>query len=129
MTDPTTPPPGPPGPPPSQPDFGAPPPPPGGFGGPAGVPDQSGNVFGLISMIAGIVSIVLCCLYASVWAGLPAVILGVIGLNKAKEGKATNKGMAIAGIATGAVGLLIFILQLTILATFDWSQLQNMQNQ
>lgn len=126
MTDPTTPPPPPP-PPPG--DFGAPPPPPpGGFGGPAPA-DNSGNKFGLISMILGIVSLVLYCIYAGLWLGIPAVILGVLGMKKANEGQATNKGMAIAGIVTGGLGILFFILQLTLLATMDWSQLQNLQNQ
>jgi hypothetical protein len=88
----------------------APPPPQYPVGGYAVPPLQpltvgsgQGNTFGLLSMIFGIVSIpLLCCLYAGIPVGIAAVVLGIIGVNKANSGEANNKGMSIAGIACGA---------------------------
>lgn len=57
----------------------------------------------LISMILGIVSLVLCCSpVIGVILGIAAIVLGIIGL-KAPQ----RKGMAIAGLAVGIIGLLI----------------------
>jgi hypothetical protein len=53
--------------------------------------DTSGNALNIIALVAGIVSIVLCCLYAGIWGGVPAIILGVLGRKKADNGQATNK--------------------------------------
>ncbi len=125
MTDYTTPPPPPPPPPvgpPSGPPMGGPP-----MGGDpyGGVPQQPQNLFGLLALIFGIVSLVLCCLWAGVWAGIPAIVLGVLGLQKANKGLATNKPFAIAGIALGAVALLITIIAAIAGASIDPSQFQS----
>ena len=71
--------------------------------------------FGLLSMIFGIISIPLvCCVYVGLPLGIAAVVLGIVGINKANRGEADNKGMAIAGIACGAVaavsGLILLIV-------------------
>lgn len=57
------------------------------------------------SMVLGILSIVAC---LSFLGGLPAIILGVVGLKKIGNApdKLKGKGMAIAGISAGAVGTL-----------------------
>ncbi|NEE60589.1 DUF4190 domain-containing protein, partial [Streptomyces sp. SID8455] len=39
--------------------------------------------------------------------GILALIFGIIGLGRAKRGEATNRGMALAGIITGSVGIVI----------------------
>jgi hypothetical protein len=112
VTDPTMPPPPPPG--------GMPPPPPpmgdpnGAYGQPQ---DTSGNIFGILALIGGIVSIALCCVYAGIWGGVPAIILGVVGKKRADEGKATNKTLANVGFILGIIGVAIFVLQLILLAT------------
>lgn len=60
--------------------------------------------FCIASMVLGIVAIVCFCLwYIAIPCGILAIIFGILGV------KSTNKGMAIAGIITGAIGLLIFI--------------------
>jgi hypothetical protein len=131
VTDYTTPPPPPPPPPPGPPGGFPPPGPPGGFpppgppggpppydpaGGGFGMPPQKPqNAFGIAALVLGIVSIVVCCCYAGFWAGIPAIILGYLGMKKADQGLATNKPLALAGLITGAVGLLLVIV-LTILA-------------
>lgn len=81
-------------------------------------------MFGLIAMIAGIVSIVLCCVWAGLWAGIPAIVLGVIGMNKAKRGQATNRNVALVGIILGAVGLLLLLILLIVVGSTDWNQIQ-----
>jgi hypothetical protein len=146
VTDYTSPPPPPPPPPPPGPPGGYPPPgPPGGYppgppggtppfdpaGGGFGVPPQKPqNAFGIASLVLGIISIVLCCCYAGFWAGIPAAILGFLGMKKADQGQATNKPLALAGLITGAVGLVIAIVFAILAATGDfntssWRDLQN----
>ena len=41
--------------------------------------------------------------------GVLAIILGAIGRSRAKRGLATNGGIALAGLTTGAVGLVLAI--------------------
>ena len=72
-----------------------------------------GTGLGIASMVCGILSIVLIC---STYVGLPiltyaapvccivAIVLGIVQIVKNE-----SKGMAIAGIVCGAVGLLIFV--------------------
>ena len=72
-----------------------------------------GNIgFAIASLVCGILSLVCCCLTLfSVVLGLAAVILGIITIYFKYDGK----GMAIAGIATGGIGLLIGVV------AFVWS--------
>ncbi len=89
--------------------FTTPPPPP--FPGAAN--KQQG--LALASMICGITSLV-CCL--NLVTGIPAIVLGIIAMNKEKADPANygGKGMALAGVITGGLGVLLgifwFILQL-----------------
>ena len=88
---------------------------------PMGASGQS-NTFGLLSMIFGIVSIpLLCCLYIGMPIGIAAVVLGVIGVNKANSGEANNKGMSVAGIACGGSGLLLGLLWIIAIVGFNAS--------
>ena len=77
------------------------PPPPAAFPGAA---KQQGLAIG--SLVCGILSIV-CCL--GLFTGIPAVVLGVIAMNKEKADPATygGKGMAMAGAITGGLGILL----------------------
>lgn len=62
------------------------------------------NVLGIVSLVLGILSIVLfCCGWTSIVLGIAAVITGIFGLRQPK-----GKGVAIAGIVCGSVGMLIF---------------------
>ena len=93
--------------PPSQPPGAA-----GGFQPPAapyGSAPASSQTNGLAvtSLVLGIVGLL------TFWAcgggailGIAAVVLGVVGLNKAKEMNDNGKGLAIGGIATGALAIL-----------------------
>lgn len=62
-------------------------------------------------MILGIVAIPLvCCFYIGVPVGIAAVVLGFMGKQKADQGLATNRGMALAGLICGAVAIVLGIL-------------------
>lgn len=87
-----------------------------------GTPDYSsgkgqGKGLGIASMVCGILSILtICCMaavpflvYAPVVLGIVAIVLGIVQLVKNE-----SKGMAIAGIICGIVGILIFIAFLVI---------------
>jgi hypothetical protein len=78
------------------------------------------NTFGLLSMIFGIISIpLLCCLYIGLPVGIAAVVLGIIGINKANTGEADNKGMSIAGVACGGSAALLGLLWLVAVFAFN----------
>ena len=69
----------------------------------------------IASMVCGIASVICC--YGGTLVGLVAVILGAVSLAKKNGGK----GMAIAGIITGVVGLLfwlVFIVVMLVSAEF-----------
>jgi hypothetical protein len=85
----------------------------GGYSVPMMPPTQTApnNTLGLLAMIFGIVSIPLgvCCgVFGG--AGIAGIVLGILGLRKANQGLATNRGMSIAGIVCGAVGLAAGII-------------------
>jgi hypothetical protein len=116
----------PPPPPYGAPQYGAPPPgyapPPPGYGPPPtgypapdysayGQPAQKTNSMAIASLVSSLVGF-LC------WLGaIGGIVLGVIALNQIKQTQEEGHGLAIAGIAIGAlslvVGLLIFMFAIT----------------
>jgi RsiW-degrading membrane proteinase PrsW (M82 family) len=71
------------------------------------------NGLAVTSMVLGILSVVLfCAWYLTLPLGIAAVVLGIVGLNQInkKQFSGSSKGMAIAGLITGGVGLLLGIL-------------------
>ncbi|MFF7178935.1 DUF4190 domain-containing protein [Streptomyces sp. NPDC008121] len=66
------------------------------------------NGMGTAALVLGIISVVGICLYGIQGIlGILALIFGIIGVKKAGRGEATNRGMAIAGIVLGSIGILI----------------------
>jgi hypothetical protein len=62
----------------------------------------------IASMICGIVSLVLICIYAiSIPCAIVAITLGLVAKSQIRRGVASGNGMATAGIICGAVNLLI----------------------
>lgn len=62
----------------------------------------------IIAMILGIFSIAMICCYGGVWLGLPAAIVGFIGMRNA-DGDPSHyqgRGMAIAGMVLGTISFL-----------------------
>lgn len=85
---------------------------------------QPSNTSGLLSMIFGIVSIpVSICCYGVISFGLAvaAIVLGVIGLRKVNEGQATNRGMALAGLICGVVGIMAAVMWLVLLFAINFN--------
>ena len=77
------------------------------------------NALGGWALGLGIASIVANCFYFGLILGVPAIVVGVLGVGAANEGRASNKGLSIAGVVTGAIGTVIsagsFILLMVML--------------
>ena len=80
-----------------------------GYGPP---PSTQSNAIGVLALVLGVAAIPLgvCCGVLGGALGVAGVVLGLIGMRKADEGQATNRGMAIAGAICGGVGILVSIL-------------------
>ncbi len=77
------------------------------------------NALGGWALGLGIASIFANCLSFGLILGIPAIVVGVLGVGAANEGRASNKGLSIAGVVTGAIGTVIsagsFILLMVML--------------
>lgn len=95
------------------------PPGPAGYGA---APVAPKNGLGIAALVLGIVSILAAVTLIGVILGIPlgllALILGIIGMRRVGKGVATNKGVAIAGIVTGLLGLILSIAIVAVGATF-----------
>ncbi len=67
------------------------------------------NSLGGWALGLGIASIVCCGLFT----GIPALICGFMGMQAANEGRATNKGMAIAGMVLGGLSIVWTIIAIS----------------
>ncbi len=67
----------------------------------------NGNIgFSIASMVCGILSLTCCCLtFFSLILAIVAIVFGVISLNSKYDGR----GMAIAGIITGGIGIVVWL--------------------
>lgn len=89
-------------------------------------PAEGGSkVFGIISLVCGILGLICCCTgWFSIVLGVAAVVLGILSINKQEDAK----GMAIAGIVCGGLGLLLAIIVLIsvgALSSVDPDSIQN----
>lgn len=76
------------------------------------------NGFCIASMVLGIIALVLCCVfYISIPCAIVAIVFGVIGL------KAEKKGMAIAGVITGSIGIVLAIAFVIFMFVFSFGML------
>ena len=113
----------PPPPPPTTPSWSAPPPPP--FGGTPGVSPGTGygptpaytgptsgsgqktNVLAIVSLVSGILALLTCggCFVVSI----AAIVTGVMGRNQIRDSNGLEKGdgLALGGLITGGVGLVL----------------------
>lgn len=79
-------------------------------------PKKEKKGFCIASLVLGIVALVFFCLwYISIPCGILAVIFGILGI------KTINKGMAMAGLITGAIGLVISTLIVIALFMFGFA--------
>ena len=96
--------------------FGMPPPPAG-----------NRNGFGTAALVLGILSLVTWFLFVGGLFGIVAIVLGALGRGRAKRGEASNGGMALAGIITGALGVLLTILVIVgVAALFSTGEFSNL---
>ncbi len=76
------------------------------------------NGMAVASLVLGILGLVLAVVVVGGVLGLVAVILGAVALGKIKRGEAGGRGMAIAGIVTGGLAMLLAGLLLAAGAVF-----------
>lgn len=80
---------------------------------------QSGNGLGIAGGVCGIVAVVLCWIpfvdYVSVVLGALAIVFGALGIRHANAHGGGGKGLAITGLVTGIVALVISVLFLAII--------------
>ncbi|MDQ3306466.1 MAG: DUF4190 domain-containing protein [Actinomycetota bacterium] len=77
----------------------------GGYGQPQ---RQPSNGIGIAALVVGIISLVISWVpFLGLLLAIVAIVLGVLGIRKASRGEATNKGMAITGVVTGGLALLV----------------------
>ena len=73
---------------------------------------KKGSALAVSSLVMGILSLVGCMFFA----GIPAIICGVMARKKAKRGEAEGEGMALAGIVTGSIGSILTLVQIGVFA-------------
>ena len=75
---------------------------------------QAKNGLGVAALVCGIVGLVLSLIPLLFVVGLPlailAIVFGFVGMRRVKRGEATNRGMAITGVVTGLIALVIAII-------------------
>lgn len=87
--------------------------PPSGYGGYAGPVQNQSNGLAVAALVVGIISL-LCA-----WPlGIVAVGLGIAGLSRSKSLNGVGRGQAIAGMITGAIGVVVAIAVLLIFVVF-----------
>jgi hypothetical protein len=69
-----------------------------------------------ISLILGILSLPMMCCYGGIWLGLPAAVLGYLGLRNADSDRARygGRGLAIGGMVLGIISFLASVLFLVV---------------
>jgi hypothetical protein len=67
------------------------------------------NGWGTAALVLGVVGLFLVIVFIGVLPGLLAVIFGIIGWRRARRGEASNGGVAVAGIVTGALAVVLSI--------------------
>lgn len=71
-------------------------------------PNKDKKGFCIASMVLGIVALVLFCIwYISIPCAILAIIFGILGI------KSTKKALAITGLVTGSIGLIVSIAIIT----------------
>ena len=73
--------------------------------------EKTSKVLGIVSLVCGILSLLCCCFTGmSFVLAAAAVVCGIISIKKSDA----YKGIAVAGIACGCVGIVVFIILIII---------------
>ena len=92
-----------------------PPPPPPGYTEHAGGPVEKKNGLGIASLVLGILAILgIITVFLGILFGLIGAILGFIARGRVKRGEADNGGVALAGVITSLIGLVVSIALIVI---------------
>ena len=96
--------------------------------GQPGYPAAPPKGLALSAMVLGIIGLILAiCLFffpfVAVVVGLIAVVLGIVALRQVKSGRAAGRGMALTGLVTGAIALVLGLALTTGLALLANSDL------
>lgn len=85
-------------------------------GGPAGYPRPMANGLGVAALVIGVIALPFSLLVVGGLFGVLAIILGFLARGRVKRGEANNPGVALAGILTGGLAVLIAIALVLVLA-------------
>ncbi len=78
---------------------------------PSAPPQHPRNGLGITALVLGIVAVIVSItVIGGILLGIIAIVLGFLGRSRAKKGQATNGGVALAGIITGALALVLSIV-------------------
>lgn len=82
----------------------------------AGLTRKRDQTLPTIALVLGILSLILVCCFSGFWLGLPAAVVGFLGMRNADTDpqRYTGRGMAIAGMVLGVIGFLSTIVYLLI---------------
>ncbi|WP_082982948.1 DUF4190 domain-containing protein [Mycobacterium sp. 1423905.2] len=81
------------------------PPPPPDYSSPYGAAQPGTNNLAIASLVTSFAGF-FCCIIGSI----AAIVLGIVALNQIKQTRESGYGMAVAGIAIGAAGLLLIMV-------------------
>lgn len=67
-----------------------------------------------VSLVLGIFACLFICCFGGIWLGLPAAIVGFLGLKNSEKdpGRFSGRGLAIAGLVIGLITFVISIIHL-----------------
>lgn len=101
---------------------------PTGYGAP-GYPTAKRNGLGIAALVLGLLSIPFGLIFVGGVMAVLAIIFGFLGRGRVKRGEADNPGVALAGIITGAIGLLVVIgFIIAVVALAHSSTVKNLQH-
>ncbi|HET6562351.1 MAG TPA: DUF4190 domain-containing protein [Marmoricola sp.] len=94
-------------------------PPPGQPGGYYEQPQKRGSGMAIAALILGVLALLTCwTVLGGILFGLVAIILGFVASRRAKRGEAGGRAMAIIGIVTGLLGLIISVVIVVAIGAF-----------
>jgi len=79
---------------------------------PAALRPKRDQTLPTIALVLGILSVALICCYGGIWLGLPAAVVGFLGMRNADSnpGRYSGRGLAIGGMVLGVISFLGSIL-------------------
>ena len=101
-----------------------------GYYQPQPQPPRGGSGLAIGALIAGVLALVsFWTVFGGILLGVVAIVLGLVALSRVRKGLAGGRGMAIAGIVTGALGLVLGIAWAAFLSNLlNSDSVQNLQD-